>query len=52
MNREQQEIRLRLIHKYQFHNPEIGLTDWKPETPQYVKKLEADIFKEQVGVIA
>ncbi len=48
MNREQREIRLRLIHMHQFHNPETGLTEWKLETPQHVKELEADLFKEQM----
>lgn len=47
VTREQRETAQRLINSYQYHNPETGFHEWKPETPEYVKKLSAVIDKAQ-----
>ena len=39
MNKEQREIRLRLIHEHQYHDNGTGLYEWIPGTPQYIKDL-------------
>ena len=43
MSREQREIKLRLIHQYQYHDNGTGHNEWLPGTPQYIKDLEAAV---------
>lgn len=45
--RHSQELRLRLIHSYQFHDPNSGFNEWKPGTPNFVKRLASQTIKEQ-----
>lgn len=43
-SRSEREIALRLIHSYQYHNPETGFNEWKPDTPQHVKGLQKEML--------
>lgn len=43
-SRSEREIAWRLIHSYQYHNPDTGFNEWKPNTPQHVKDLQKELF--------
>lgn len=43
-SRSKREIAWKLIHSYQYHNPDTGFNEWKPGTPQYIKDLQHELF--------